>query len=270
MINKNVVHGIGVPDYSNAFKEQSAMCIYCGTTKYRKIYECHFGEIPYDETGRSYEIHHIDGNRKNNDITNLKCVSIQEHYDIHYSQGDWGAAMRIASKMKIPHEELSELAQLRELTKSKNGNHQWQNTAGSEFRKKNAMAPVLAGTHHWLGPESNRKRVNDGTHNFLDKDAAKARALKLIEHGTHNFLDKDKARKRVMKRMDAGIHNFQIQVTCPHCNKTGMEVNMKRYHFDNCELLTPRELLQCPHCDKTGGIEGMKRWHFDNCKFKCD
>ena len=64
------------------------MCIYCGTNKYRKIYESHNGPIPKEDNGRSYEIHHIDGNHFNNDPSNLKAVSIQEHYDIHYSQGD--------------------------------------------------------------------------------------------------------------------------------------------------------------------------------------
>ena len=52
------------------------MCIYCGTNKYRKIYENHYGTIPKDENGRSYEIHHIDVNHSNNDLHNLKLVSI--------------------------------------------------------------------------------------------------------------------------------------------------------------------------------------------------
>ena len=52
---------------------------------YRKIYEDHYGQIPLDEEGRSYDIHHIDGNHNNNDISNLKAVTIQEHYDIHYA-----------------------------------------------------------------------------------------------------------------------------------------------------------------------------------------
>ena len=50
---------------------------------YRKIWIEHNGPIPIDENGRSYEIHHIDGNHSNNHIDNLKCVSIQEHYDMH-------------------------------------------------------------------------------------------------------------------------------------------------------------------------------------------
>ena len=61
------------------------MCIYCGTPKYRKIYENHYGEIPIDENGRIFEIHHIDGDHDNNHYTNLMAVTIHEHYDIHKS-----------------------------------------------------------------------------------------------------------------------------------------------------------------------------------------
>lgn len=62
---------------------------------YRDIWIKHNGSIPKDELGRSFEIHHIDGNRDNNDIDNLQCVSIQEHYDIHFRQGDEGACHAI-------------------------------------------------------------------------------------------------------------------------------------------------------------------------------
>jgi hypothetical protein len=58
---------------------------------YRRIYEQVYGPIPVDADGRSFEIHHIDGNRSNNDISNLVALSIQEHYDVHWQQGDkWG------------------------------------------------------------------------------------------------------------------------------------------------------------------------------------
>lgn len=57
---------------------------------YRKIYEQHHGSIP-----DNYDVHHIDGNRSNNSIDNLKAVSIQEHYDIHFEQGDWRACQAI-------------------------------------------------------------------------------------------------------------------------------------------------------------------------------
>ena len=32
------------------------------------------------------------------------------------------------------------------------------------------------------------------------------------------------------------------------------------------ETIISKPDLTCPHCNKTGGNAGMKRWHFDNCK----
>jgi len=67
---------------------------------YRKLWEKCYGPIPVDEQGRKYEIHHVDGNRKNNSIENLKCVSIEEHYRIHQEQGDGIACHAIKLRMQ--------------------------------------------------------------------------------------------------------------------------------------------------------------------------
>jgi hypothetical protein len=66
---------------------------------YRKIWEDHYGPIPKDENDVTYDIHHIDGNRKNNCISNLKAVSLLEHWQIHYYQEEYSAANRIADRM---------------------------------------------------------------------------------------------------------------------------------------------------------------------------
>jgi len=76
---------------------------------YRKIWESHFGSIPKDENGVSYHIHHIDGNRNNNHISNLQCVSIYEHFSIHLRQGDIQACARLLGLMSIQEELKSEL-----------------------------------------------------------------------------------------------------------------------------------------------------------------
>jgi hypothetical protein len=96
------------------------------TVNYRKIYEQFYGPIPKEPNGRKYEIHHIDGNSHNNSPENLIAVSIQEHYDIHFRQGDLAACLRIATKMKLPAEQVSELAKMNHLTRLKNGTHPWQ------------------------------------------------------------------------------------------------------------------------------------------------
>jgi hypothetical protein len=82
---------------------------------YRKIWENYNGKIPKDNNGRSYEIHHIDGNRNNNDINNLTCITIEEHYKTHFNQGDFYACACIKKRLdmsevdrKILSEKISE------------------------------------------------------------------------------------------------------------------------------------------------------------------
>lgn len=77
--------------------------------EYIKIWKKYYGEIPKDTIGRTYEIHHIDGNHNNNDINNLKCVTIEEHYKIHYENGDYGACVMIAKRMKLPIDYISKI-----------------------------------------------------------------------------------------------------------------------------------------------------------------
>jgi hypothetical protein len=88
------------------------MNIYTKPTYHRKIYKEHYGLIPKDVNGRSYEIHHIDGDHSNNNISNLKCVSIEEHYKIHKSQGDIKACLIMAKRMKLSPEEKTRLAKI--------------------------------------------------------------------------------------------------------------------------------------------------------------
>jgi hypothetical protein len=72
---------------------------------YRKIYEEHYQccLLPY------IEIHHIDGNHKNNSIENLVPVTALEHYEIHKSQGDKAAAALIGIRAGISKEERARL-----------------------------------------------------------------------------------------------------------------------------------------------------------------
>jgi hypothetical protein len=99
---------------------------------YRKIWEEYYGkEIP-----NGYEIHHIDGNRNNNSIENLLCVSIIEHLHIHLSQEDYGAAQAIIMRIndqnsfgKTPQEYydmISECASIHQKKLIENGNHNFQ------------------------------------------------------------------------------------------------------------------------------------------------
>lgn len=181
------------------------MCIYCNTTHYRKIYENHYGNIPKDTTGRSYDIHHIDGNHDNNNPANLKAVSIQEHYDIHHTLGDYGACFKMAYRMKMTATELSELARLAAIKRVQDGTHPWagKNSVSTKRSK--------AGTHHW-------QNGNNPIYNRSKEELSKA------------------ATAGNLKRMAEGRHPSQLKKTCPHCNTTMDAPNYAKHHGDKCKL----------------------------------
>lgn len=273
------------------------MCIYCGTSNYRKIYEHHVGPIPKDEDGRTYDIHHIDGDHSNNNISNLKAITLQEHYDIHLSQGDYRAAHLISIRLRMSPEEISRLSKLAIQQQIMKDNHPWRkavnvhvlrleedeayrNTFINSIKEMNYRR-VQDGTHHFLGGEIQRrtsqKRLDNGTHHFLGGEIAQRINKEKVDNGTHNFLGKHNP---THERVKQGTHQFVTKVTCPHCNKVGQTTNMNKYHFDNCKIKTNKNKFdipsnhpsykesQCPYCHKTGKGGIMSRWHFDKCRHK--
>lgn len=234
---------------------------------YRKIYEDKFGPIPKDDLGRSHEIHHIDGNHNNNDITNLKCISIQEHYDIHYFQKDWTACFRIMNRMKLSPLEISEIARqnakLQNQTRIDNGTH---NFLGPHMNQKR----IVEGTHNFLGDtnpiyervesgiqqqmmkEENKKRIDKGTHNFLGVSNP---CYERIANGTHHFLGGEISRSTQKKLIDKRIHHFLGE------SNPATKQLIEGKHPSQIKVI-------CPHCDKIGQLGPMKLWHFDNCRNK--
>ena len=178
-------------------------------TIYRKIYEEHYGQIPVDNDGRTYEIHHIDGNRKNNDPSNLKAVSIQEHYAIHYSQSDWAACLRIAKRMSLSKEEISNLARL------------------------NANRRVENKTHPFLGSNLQKRLVEEGRHRFIDSEYQRFTSNKRVSEGSHHWLtDKHKndTSSRSKSLLDQGLHNFQKKYPCEcGCGKSYNKGNLTQH-----------------------------------------
>lgn len=162
---------------------------------YRSVYRKHYGEIPKDAKGRSYDIHHKDGNHRNNHPSNLIAIPLEEHYAIHLSQGDHRACALIALRMDNDTKKVSEMASI-------------------AARKR-----VSDGTHHWLTgisqTISNRRRVEDGTHHLLNSDMQKINAKKRIDEGSHNFL------------------KGATCPHCGHTGKNSAA--MIRWHFEHCK-----------------------------------
>jgi hypothetical protein len=204
---------------------------------YRKIWKQHHGPIPKDENGVSFQIHHIDGNKSNNSIENLMCLSIEDHYQLHLSQKEYAAARLIAIQMKRSPEEISELSR-KTVTKTnqrmiQDGTHPW---LGPEHNNRKNAEAVANGTHHWLGSENNRRRIEAGTHPFTNSEIQSRIARNAVAKGT-NVLVGGKIQSQTQKRLLAeGKHSSQIKMTCEHCNKVTSRLNYQRWHGDRCKL----------------------------------
>lgn len=179
-------------------------------TIYRSIYVKYKGPIPVDENGRTYEIHHIDGNRKNNDPSNLKAVSIKEHYDLHFTQGDFAACLKISHRMNLSPKEKSKLASLHANSQLANGTHPWK----SEKYKQNQKQRALSESNPFRGGDIQRKSHK-----------------KRLEAGNHHLLGSNI--NEIMLR--EGRHPSQKVWICECCGKHGKGAsNYTRHHGKNC------------------------------------
>ena len=191
---------------------------YTGRRKdfYRNLWIQHNGPIPREPNGRSFEIHHMDSNRDNNDISDLQCLSIQDHYEAHRIKGEWGACIRIAAKMNVSPEILSELASL------------------------NNLKRVANGTNPFSGPKINMKKFEDGTHPFLrsgfQKEMSDRSNTQRVAAGNHNFQKRADGSSFTKDLVLSGAHTTQQSWTCEHCNRSGKgEANYFRWHHNNCK-----------------------------------
>lgn len=170
---------------------------------YRKIWIDHYGEIPLDENGITYEIHHIDGNRKNNDISNLKAVSIKEHYLIHYLQKDYYAAFMINRKLKLNKKELNEL----------------------KIRLKQPKSKIH---------KENMSKAKKGKI-FINSHKCNLRKPKqILTCPICNMTGGSNSMKRFHFE-NCGKPYLMKKEKCPYCGIESNKNILKRWHFDNCK-----------------------------------
>ena len=229
--------------------------------KYRKIYEQHYGSIPKDETGRPYEIHHIDGDHTNNNPENLKAVTAEEHYNIHYERGDFGACRLIAiQRLNKSHEEMKEIARLSQLERVKNGTHPWQKridgTSSTSDRvsdpsyinpwSKRSDGTSVTGERTLLGLNPWSKRsdgtsvssdlVKNGTHTLLKRSdgtsVGQESNEKRVKNGTHNLLGSSMNEKMLR---DGEHPSQQKNYKCEHCGRNFCKSHYTQWHGDNCK-----------------------------------
>ena len=121
---------------------------------HRTIYKKLFGLIPKDPSGRTYDIHHWDGNHQNNTRENLIAVPIGIHYMLHYIKGEFGACHAITMRMERPHQLISHIMKLENARRIANGTHHLIGAKNPQHRM------LLNGTHPFLGNKFKRTTNN--------------------------------------------------------------------------------------------------------------
>ena len=187
-----------------------------------KVWKKHHGAIPKDADGRSYEIHHIDGNPKNNSIENLICVSINEHYNIHLNQQDYGGAFLIARRMKIKPENLSETIKLQ------------------------MKLLVELGKHNFLDPNFPRSMDhNIGYVVAIDIRTNSQVRIKKEDFDLYDYyvgVNKNRKQKTVHSNRGHNKDKSWTQKnkesqdkTCKYCDFVGRGSHVSRYHNERCK-----------------------------------
>lgn len=62
-----------------------------------RVYEAAWGQVPIEESGRKYNIHHRDGNKHNDSPENLIALTTSEHAVLESAlrRGDWDLAAEV-------------------------------------------------------------------------------------------------------------------------------------------------------------------------------
>lgn len=207
---------------------------------YRKIWEKYYGEIPNDEEGRPYDIHHIDGDRNNNSISNLKAVSIREHYEIHRSQKDWPACNLISQRLTLSKEEVDQLR------KNMSGENSPTKRADVREKMRNNHADFKKEKHPGWG-----KKRSEETRNKISIALRTNGSLAGVNNPMYGNGHKIRGEKHGMYGKN---HTFEaIQK---------MKIPKSEAHKQ--KLRKPKKKVQCDQCKKMVDLANMKRWHGDN------
>lgn len=131
-----------------------------------------------------------------------------------------------------------------------NARKRYLESLSEEERKEilgaSARQKVLDGTHPFQGERGSElsKRNNEKYGNPLSGDGSIQRKINAerLQNGTHNFLDKEWRKQDTQRRKENGIAFFgeknpnNTRVSCLYCQKETGLAGFARWHGENCSL----------------------------------
>lgn len=133
------------------------------------------------------------------------------------------SASRIKYIESLSDEERKEILGKGARESLKNGTHTWAGERGSQFAKERNARWTLEGTNPLSGDGTiqrniNRRRVDNGTHNFQDEE----------------WRQKELNRRKEQKIGLFGMNPNNTFVSCLYCRKETGLPTFKRWHGENC------------------------------------
>jgi hypothetical protein len=108
-----------------------------------------------------------------------------------------------------------------------------------EANRLTAKRRMEDGTHHFLNvnwrKDSQDKMRERGTHIRRNKEKQKELSQRAMANGNHVFFGGEFQKKLSERRMQEGTHNAVAIHTCPWCGTASKGFVIFRYHFDNCK-----------------------------------
>jgi hypothetical protein len=169
---------------------------------YRKIWEQVHGQIPKDEQGRTYDIHHIDGNRKNNLIENLICLSLEDHYKIHLKQfEETNSEKEFRSLVFLSNRIGKKVENLTGWTVSQETREKIRNTLKGKKRPPEVIEKMKGKLTGIKWSEEHIKSRSEGLKNFYKKNDYESRSewRKNISEANKGRILTDKTKEKLSK-----------------------------------------------------------------------
>lgn len=150
--------------------------------------------------------------------------------------------------------------------------HGFDSESASVINTQSNKKRIQNGTHNWLkrpdGTSHATDRIQKGSHNWQKRPDGSSHATDKVTDGTHNFLTRPDGTNINTDRIQNGTHNWLKR---PDGSSLGSDIAKQRikngtHHFVNNHPVNIK--MKCPHCGITMGKPHYIRYHGDNCKYK--
>ena len=112
----------------------------------------------------------------------------------------------------------------------KSGTHHLTTKEFSELSRDRENKKVEAGSHSFLDSKAasqrNIKRINDGTHNWIKRADGSSQSSDLVKEGTHHFVTNNPVHNLLTK----GTHASKIKLSCIFCRRQCSKNNFNKQH----------------------------------------